>query len=101
MKHAALDGAAQPLRIDDQPAVVRANESLHPNAASSAIHLDLGNLCDHRLAAVGIRNTPPGENVSISDRSRRRTSIPTISLRRSLEYGDGARPLEPVVIGGA
>src|SRR5213083_2406569 len=56
VEHAALDGAAQRLGVDNQSAVVRADQTLHPNVTGFAIHLD---------------------------------------------RGDGARPLEPVVIGGA
>jgi hypothetical protein len=53
VEHASFDGAAQSLRVDDQPAVVRAHEPLRPNVTGSAIDLDLGDLCDDGLASRG------------------------------------------------
>ena len=70
VEHAALDGAAQPFGVDDQPAVVRADEPLHPNVTGSAIDLDLGDLCDDGLVAEGVRDTAPGEDVSGAERFR-------------------------------
>ena len=67
VEHAALDGAAQRLRVDDQPAVVRAHQPLHPDVTGPAIHLDLGDLGDDGLAAEGVGDAAPGEDVAGAD----------------------------------
>ena len=100
MEHGAFDRASQRLGVDYQPAVVRAHKPPHPNVASSAIHFDLGNLRNDRLATERVRDSTAAENVCSRHRFRRRTSVPTISFRRCLDHGDGARSFEPGVLGG-
>ena len=64
VEHPALERAAQRLGIDDQTAVVRADEPLHPDMTRSAVHLDLGDLRHDGLAAVGVRDAATGEDVA-------------------------------------
>ena len=63
-----------------------------------AINLDLGDLCDHRLAAEGICDAAPCENIPRAQRFRRGTMVPTVSFHRRLHDSDGTRALERVVI---
>ena len=44
VQHGALDRVAQRLGVDDQPAVVRGHQALHPDVAGPAIDLDIGEL---------------------------------------------------------
>ena len=60
MEHAALDTAAQRFGIDDQTAVMRAYEPLHPDMPSLAVHLDLGDHCKDRLTSIGVCDTSSG-----------------------------------------
>ena len=89
------------LGVDHQPAVVRADQPLHPDVAGPAVHLDLGNLRDDRLAAEGVGDAAAGEDVAGADALRRRTRVPAVLLRRRLEHGDRARALEAAVVGRA
>ena len=66
--------------VDDQAAVVCADEPLDPDVTGFAIHLDLGNLRDHGLAAVGVRHaTPRQDDFSVAwfrrDAAARMTAI--------------------------
>ena len=101
VQHATLDRPTQRLRVDDQPAVVRAHDPLHPHVARSTVHLDLGDLGDDRLAAEGVGEPAAGEDVARAARLRRRTRVPAILLHRRLDDGDGTRALEPAVVGRA
>ena len=53
----AFDRPNQPLRVDDEAAVVRTDDALHPDAAGPAIHFDIGDLRHHGLAAVGVSDS--------------------------------------------
>ena len=56
----------RPFWVDDQPAVVRADEPLHPDVSRLTIHLDLGDLGDDRLTTEGVRDPASGQNRSRS-----------------------------------
>ena len=69
MQHPALDRVAQRLGVDDEPAVVRAHQSLHPHAARRAIHFDFRDFRDDGLVAERVRDPAAGEDVSGASRS--------------------------------
>ena len=70
VEHAAFDGMPQTFRVDDQPAVVRADEPLHPHVTGSAIDFDFRDLGDDGLAPEGVRDAAPRENGSAAERLR-------------------------------
>ena len=52
VQHGAFHGAAQRLGIDDQTAVMRGHQALHPNTPSPDVHFDFCNLRNYGLTAV-------------------------------------------------
>ncbi len=60
MQHRAFDGVAQRLRVDHEPAVVRAYQPLGPDVAGLAVHLDLGDLAPQwSVRGMRTRNRAP------------------------------------------
>src|SRR4029450_12147446 len=80
VQHAAFDRAPQRLRIDDEPAVVRAHEPLHEDTAGAAIHLHFGDLCDHRLIAVAVRHPTGGASAPNASAAAWTTAIERAAL---------------------
>ncbi len=77
VQHAAFERAAHRLRIDHQPAIVRADDALHPDAAGAAIDLDLGDLRDDGLTAVGVGDAATGEDLATADDASAMAACPT------------------------
>ena len=67
VQHAPLDRATERLGVDDQPAIVRAHQALHPDTAGAAVHFDLGDLRHNGLAPVRISHAAAGQNVASSN----------------------------------
>src|SRR5262245_57222211 len=99
MHHCALHGAPQTLWIDYETAVVTTHKPLCPHMTGLAVHFDFGNLGSNGLAAEGVGDASPGQDVSLADRLWRRTAVPAISFRGCLEYGNRARALRVTRIG--
>ena len=100
VQHGAFDGAARAFGVDDESAVVRAHQALHPNVARLPVHFHLGDLGRHGLAAEGIGDASAGENVSRAGLFPRGTRLPAIRFCGRLNAGDGSRPFEAAVVRG-
>ena len=87
--------------VDDQAAVVCADEPLDPDVTGFAIHLDLGNLRDHGLAAVGVRHATPRQDDFSVAWFRRDAAIPPVGIRGRANDRDRARSSEPAVVVGS
>src|SRR3989442_11912732 len=78
VQHPTFDRAAQRFRIDDEAAVVRADEPLHTDMAGAAVDLDLSDLRHNGLIAEGVGDATAAQNISATAAFRRRTSVPTV-----------------------
>src|SRR4051794_8297847 len=99
MQHTAFGAMPQCFGVDDESAIIGANDALHPNASVPLINFHFRDYRDDSLTAERVGNSPPAENISGTGQFRRRAAVPPISLRRSFDYGDGAGALEPAVVG--
>ena len=70
VEHVAFEDVTQSVGVDYEPAVVGADEALHPDVSGFAIHFDLGDLRDDRSAAAGVRDPTSGENPVGAERFR-------------------------------
>ena len=54
-----VDAVPQPVRVDDQPAVMGDREFARPDLAAAAVDLDLSDDRDHRPRALGVGDAAP------------------------------------------
>jgi len=90
----AFDAAPQPVRVDDQPAIMRDGEFARPHLAIAPIDLDLGDDRDHRTRALRVGDAAPGQCVAGAVGPRRWARLPPGMLGRGLDDGDVARRLQ-------
>jgi hypothetical protein len=64
----AFDAAAQPVGVDDQPAIVCDREFLRPDLAAAAVDLDLGDDRHDRTRALGTGDGASDQCIAIAAR---------------------------------
>src|SRR5690606_31160892 len=84
----ALDRRDEPLRVDHEPAVVRDEEALRPDAPAAPVDFDLADRRDVRAEAAVDRNAAPRHDVAGGARARRRTRLPSGELLHRLQNRD-------------
>ncbi len=90
----AFDATAQPVGVDDQPAITGDGEFLRPDLAGAAVDLDLGDDRHHRTRALGIGDAAPRQGVAAAVGPRRRARLPPGGFGRGFDDGDVARHLQ-------
>jgi len=88
MKRTAFNGVPQAFRIHRQTAIVRAHQTLRPNMTRLAIHFDVGDLRNNRMAPERVCYTAAGEDLAFTSRVRRGPRIPAIRFRSGFENRD-------------
>src|SRR3569833_3811217 len=98
MKRTTLDRVAQARGSDNETAVMCADKALCPDMTRLPIHFDFCDLSHNRLAPKRVSNAAPGQDGAFTDRFRRWSRVPAVSLRSSLENRNGAGAPKSAVI---
>jgi len=87
----ALDGVAQPFRIDDQAAVVRDGDPPRPDPPGLLLDLDVGDRRDDRAAALGVGEAASAQYVAGASRTPVRGCQPAFSAAALITAASRAR----------
>ena len=93
VKKVALDSALEPVRINDETAVMRAHHTLDPDAPRLTVHFHLHYMSDSGANTVCICKTATCEDTVCPDIACSGAWSPTVSICRG--FNDGNRSSAP------
>ena len=99
VQHATFQSSPEAFGVDDEAAIVGADEAFHPDVAGHSVDLYFGDFGYYGLAADPVGDASSRQDVAFGRLGiAGGASLPGVGFRRRFDAGHGANPLETGVV---